>query len=62
MQEVRIMKVWPLAMGVGVAAGAVTVAMLPRQSKAKKLVNQAAHKVEDVVYNVVDKMTDEMGM
>ena len=56
------MKVWPLALGIGAAAGAVTVAMLPKQCTAKKLVNQAATKVEDAVYTMVDKITSETGM
>jgi len=56
------MKIWPLALGLGAAAGAVTMAMLPRQCTAKKMVNQAATKVEDAVYNMVDKLTSETGM
>lgn len=54
------MKLWPLAMGAGMAAGAVAVMMMPRSCTARKMASQAAEKVEDAVYNVVDKMTAEM--
>ena len=54
------MKIWPVAMGVGMAAGAVTAMMLPRQSKARQLVNKAACKVEDAVCMVTDKISQEM--
>lgn len=53
------MKLWPLAMGAGMAAGAVAVMMMPRSCTARKMASQAAEKVEDAVYNVVDKMTAE---
>lgn len=52
------MKLWPLAMGAGMAAGAVAVMMLPKDCSARKMATQAAEKVEDAVYNAVDKMTD----
>lgn len=55
------MKLWPLAMGAGMAAGAVTVMMLPRNCAARKMASQAAEKVEGAVYNVVDKITTETG-
>ena len=54
------MKIWPLAMGAGMAAGAVAVMMLPRSCTVRQMATQAAEKVEDAVYNVVDKMTAEM--
>lgn len=56
------MKLWPFALGAGMAAGAVTVMMLPRNCTARRMASQAADKVEDAVYNVVDKMTSEMDM
>lgn len=56
------MKIWPAAMAVGAAAGAVAVMMMPKQNPARKLASQAAEKVEGAVYNVVDKVTSEMGM
>lgn len=54
------MRIWPLAMGAGMAAGAVAVMMMPKNSAPRKMASQAAEKVEDAVYNVVDKMTAEM--
>ncbi len=54
------MKVWPLALGMGMAAGAVTAMMLPKESTARRLVDQAAGKVESTVNQVANKMLDEM--
>ena len=54
------MKIWPVAMGVGMAAGAVTAMMLPKHSKARQLVNKAANKVEDTVCQVTDKISQEI--
>lgn len=51
------MKFWPVAMGAGMAAGAVAVMMLPKNCTARKMASQAAEKVEGAVYDVVDKMT-----
>ena len=53
------MKIWPLALGAGMVGGAVAV-MLPRNCTVRQMATQAAEKVEDAVYNVVDKMTAEM--
>jgi len=41
------LKGWAITMGLGAAAGAVAVMMLPKQSTARRLVNKAAGKVED---------------
>ena len=49
-------KGWLLSMGIGAAVGAVAVMMLPQQSTARKLANQAADKVEDVAHQLADKM------
>lgn len=56
------MKGWAITMGIGAAAGAVAVMMLPKQSTARKLVNKAADKVEDAVQMVTDKVTREIDM
>ena len=45
------LKGWAITMGIGAAAGAVAVMMLPKQSTARKLVNKAADSVEDVAWN-----------
>ena len=54
------MRIWPLALGAGMIGGAVTVMMLPRSCTARRMATQAAEKVEDAMYNVVDKMTADM--
>ena len=54
------MKFWPLAQGAGMVVGAVAVMMLPRSCTVRQMATQAAEKVEDADYNVVDKMTAEM--
>ncbi len=54
------MKTWALTMGVGAAVGAMAVSLLPRQSKAKKMVDQAAKKVETAAETAVDKMVGSM--
>lgn len=56
------MKGLALSLGLGAAAGAVAVMMLPRKSPARKLATQAAHKVEDAAWKVSDKLTQELGM
>lgn len=54
------MRFWPIAMGMGMAAGAVAAMMLPKQSTARKMVDQAASKVESAVNQAANKMLDEM--
>lgn len=49
-----------VSMGLGVAAGAVTAMMLPRQSKARKVVQRAAYAVEDVAMNAKEKLSDKL--
>lgn len=56
------MKFWPIAMGAGMAAGAVAVMMLPKNCTARKMATQAAEKMEDAMYDVVDKMTGDGNM
>ena len=45
--------------GLGAAAGAVAVLMMPRNNPARKFVAKAANKVEDVAYTLTDKLTQE---
>lgn len=56
------MKGWAISMGLGVAAGAVAVAMLPQQSKARKMVTKAAYKVEDAAEQVADKVEKKLDL
>jgi len=56
------MKGWAITMGLGAAAGAVAILMLPRTCTARRLANKAATTVEDAVQSVTDKVTREMDM
>lgn len=54
------MKVWPLALGIGAAAGAVTVMMLPRECTVRRAAYHAAEKVEDAMTSAANKMADKI--
>ena len=56
------MKGWALTMGLGAAAGAVAVMMLPRTNPVRKLACKAAGTVEDAATKAGDKLTKSMGM
>ena len=51
-----------LTMGLGAAAGAVAIMMMPRTNPARKLAYKAAAKVEDAAMRVSDKLTDKLDM
>ena len=51
-----------ITMGLGAAAGAVAVLMMPKNNPTRRLAAKAANKVEDIAYKVTDKMTDSMDM
>lgn len=48
-----------ITMGIGAAAGAVAVMMMPRTNLARRLAAKAANKVEDAAWMVSDKLTKE---
>ena len=52
------MKGWAITAGLGAAAGAVAVMMMPRQNPVRKLAAKAANKTEDLVWKMEDKMTN----
>lgn len=56
------MKGWAITMGIGAAAGAVAIMMMPRNNPARKLAVQAADKVEHAAWKVTDKLTDKLDM
>ena len=56
------MKGWAITAGLGAAAGAVAVMMMPRQNPARKLAAKAANKVEDIAWKMEDKMNQNWGM
>ena len=51
-----------ISMGAGIAAGAVGILMLSRTNPARKLVAQAADKLEDTAWKVSDKLTKKFDM
>lgn len=56
------LKGWAITMGLGAAAGAVAVLMMPRNNPARKLAAQAANKVEDAAWKVSDKISNTLDM
>ncbi len=56
------MKGWAITMGLGAAAGAVAVLMMPRSNPTRRLAAKAANKVEDVAWRVSDKLNQELDL
>lgn len=56
------LKGWAITMGIGAAAGAVAILMMPRNSPARQLAAKAANKVEDAAWKVSDMVTDKLDM
>ena len=56
------LKGWAITMGIGAAAGAVAILMIPRTNPARKLAAQAANKVEDAAWKVSDKISNALDM
>ena len=56
------MKGWAVTAGLGAAAGAVAVMMMPKQNPARKLAAKAANRVEDLAWKMEDKMNQNWGM
>ena len=52
-------KGWAITMGIGAAAGAVAIMMMPRNNPTRKLAAKTADKVEDVAWKVSDKLTNK---
>ncbi len=49
---------WAITMGLGAAAGAVAILMMPRNNPARKLAAKTANKVEDAAMKVTEKMSN----
>ena len=49
-------KGWAITAGLGAAAGAVAILMMPRQNPVRKLAAKAANKAEDLAWKMEDKM------
>ena len=54
------MKVWPWALGAGMAAGAVAIMMMPYNNPTRKLAAQTARKVETAVTEAAGKISNEL--
>ena len=50
------------SMGLGAAAGAVAILMMPNNNPTRRLATKAADKMEDVAWKVSDKISQEMKM
>ena len=48
-----------ITLGVGAAAGAVAILMMPRNNPTRRLAAKAANKVEDVAFPVPDKLNQD---
>lgn len=51
---------YAVSMGLGIAAGAVAVMMMPKNNPGRKLAAKAADKVEDAVWMVSDKLNKNL--
>lgn len=56
------MKGWVATLGIGAAAGAVAILMMPKSNPTRMLAAQAANKVEDAAWKVSDKLTQKFDM
>ena len=56
------MKGWAVTLGLGAAAGAVAILMMPRTNPTRRLAAKAADKVEDLAWKVSDKLGQEFDM
>ena len=55
-------KAFAITMGLGAAAGAVAIMMVPRNNPVRKAAAKAANKVEDVAWKVSDKLNQATDM
>ena len=49
-----------ITMGLGAAAGAVAIMMMPKNNPTRKLATKAAQKVEDAAMHLGDKLSNEI--
>ena len=56
------LKGWVITAGLGAAAGAVAILMMPRTNPTRRLAAKAADKVEDVAWLVSDRLTREFDL
>jgi len=56
------LKGWAVTLGIGAAAGAVAVLMMPRNNPARRLAAKAADKVEDTAWRISDRLSQEFDL
>lgn len=56
------MNTWIVPLGLGMAAGAVAILMMPSTNPTRRLAAKAADKVEDAAWKVSDKLTEEFDL
>ena len=56
------MKGLAITMGIGAAAGAVAIMMMPRNNPTRRLAAKAANKVEEAAWKVSDKINQEFDL
>ena len=56
------MKGLAITMGLGAAAGAVAIMMMPRTNPTRRLAVKAANKVEEAAWKVSDKLSREFDL
>ena len=54
------LKGWAVTAGIGAAAGAVAVLMMPRTNPTRRLAAKAANKMEDVAWKVSDTISGKL--
>ncbi len=53
---------WMITAGIGAAAGAVAILMMPHNNPTRRLAAKAADKVEDAALAVTDKVAGKLDM
>ena len=51
-----------ITLGIGAAAGAVAIMMMPKSNPTRRLAAKAANKVEEAAWKVSDKLTSEFDL
>lgn len=55
-------KNWAITLGIGAAVGAVAILAMPKTNPTRRLAARAANKVEDLAWQVSDKITQEFDL
>ena len=55
-------KGWAISMGLGAAAGAVAILMMPKNNPTRQLADKAADKVEDAALKIGEQISQKMDL